>query len=56
MKDVHASSAVRVTLLETGEPLEAQLAGGQLRITIPDSLSAGLPEREAYVFKIAGAQ
>ena len=54
--DVEAPSGVRVTLLETGEAVASSMSGKQLRIRVPDALSARLPVRQAYVFKIAGAQ
>lgn len=54
--EVEAPSGVRVTLLETGEAMSASISGRQLRIRVPDALSASLPAREAYVFKIAGAR
>jgi alpha-L-fucosidase len=56
LDDVEASSAVRVTLLETGQPVEAAMIGRQLRIRVPDSLAATLPARQAYVFKLAGGR
>ena len=55
LEDIEAPSGVRVTLLESGQPLEAARQGSQLRIKIPNSLAASLPAREAYVLKIAGA-
>jgi alpha-L-fucosidase len=55
VEDVEARS-VRVTLLETGQPLRANLRGKQLRIRVPESVAAGLPVRQAYVFKVAGAK
>jgi alpha-L-fucosidase len=54
--DIEAPSGVGVTLLETGTPVEAKLSGKQLRIRVPDGVSARLPARQAYVFKIAGAK
>ena len=54
--DVEAPSGVRVTLLESGQTLSASINGRQLRIQVPDAVSARLPAREAYVFKIAGAR
>ncbi len=54
--DVEAPSGVRVTLLETGTPVDSKLSGKQLRIKVTDSMSARLPVRQAYVFKIAGAK
>jgi alpha-L-fucosidase len=56
LDSVDAPSGVRVTLLESGQPLEAARHGSQLRIQIPDSLAAALPARQAYVLKIAGAR
>jgi alpha-L-fucosidase len=43
----------RVTLLEGGHPLESTRQGKQLRIRIPEALSASLPARQAYVLKLA---
>ena len=45
-------AARRVTLLETGQAVEFRREGGQLRIRVPDGVSAALPERQAYVFKV----
>ena len=56
LDDVEAPSGVRVTLLEGGQTLEAARRGSQLRIRIPDSLTASLPARQAYVLKLAGAR
>ncbi len=50
--DVEAPSGVQVTLLEDGRPVEARLDGRRLHIAAP----VGLPNREAYTFKIAGAR
>ena len=43
----------KVTLLENGAALEASRQGNQLRVRIPEAMSAALPHREAYVLKIA---
>jgi hypothetical protein len=40
-----------VTLLETGQALQATREGKNLRIRVP----ADLPSRDAYVLKLAGA-
>jgi len=55
LSDLPASSGSRVTLLETGRPLEARASGNGLIIRFPDSLSASLPARHAYVLRIEGA-
>jgi alpha-L-fucosidase len=54
--DVQAPDGLRVTLLEGGQAAPARLDGAQLRIAVPDRLAASLPDRQAYVFKIAGAR
>jgi alpha-L-fucosidase len=56
LDDIEVPSSVRVTLLEGGQQLESTRQGNQLRIRIPDSLSASLPVRQAYVLKLAGAK
>jgi alpha-L-fucosidase len=56
LEDIEVPSTVRVTLLEGGQQLESTRQGNQLRIRIPDSLSASLPVRQAYVLKLAGAK
>ncbi len=48
-------TARRVTLLETGQPVEFRREGARLRIRVPDPLAAGLPDRQAYVFKVETA-
>ena len=56
VNDVEAPAGLKVTLLESGQPLQARMDGKKLRIAVPDSVSAALPERQAYTFKIAGAR
>jgi alpha-L-fucosidase len=56
LDDIEAPSGVRVTLLEGGHALESSRQGRQLRIRIPDAVSAGLPARQAYVLKLGGAK
>ena len=56
LDDIETPSGVRVTLLEGGRQLESSRQGKQLRIRIPDAVSAGLPARQAYVLKLAGAR
>jgi alpha-L-fucosidase len=51
--DFESPAAPKVTLLETGQPFQARVDGKKLRIAIPDSIAAALPQREAYTFKIA---
>jgi len=53
---IDAAGAVKVTLLEGGHSLESSKQGKQLRVHVPEALSASLPARQAYVLKIAGAQ
>jgi alpha-L-fucosidase len=48
-------TARRVTLLETGQPLEFRREGARLLIRVPDTLAASLPERQAYAFKVETA-
>jgi alpha-L-fucosidase len=52
VQDIEAPAGARVTLLEGGTPVEARREGGNLRLSIPE----GLPARDAYVFRIAGAR
>jgi len=47
---------VRVTLLEGGQPLDSTMQGKQLRVRVPAAVAAGLPARQAYVLKLAGAK
>ncbi len=54
--DVEAPAGVKVTLLEGGQAMESSMQGKQLRIRIPEGLSASLGQRQAYVFKIVGAR
>jgi len=54
--DVQAPGGARVTLLEGGQNLESAVAGKQLRIHIPEALSANLPARQAYTFKLTGVR
>ena len=56
LDDIDAPSGVRVTLLEDGQVLESSRQGKQLRVRIPEAVSAGLPARQAYVLKLAGAR
>src|SRR5471030_2186546 len=50
--DVEAPAGVKVTLLETGQALQSTRDGKSLRVQVPD----GLPFRQAYVLKLAGAR
>ncbi len=54
--DLEAPAGVRATLLEGGHALETKREGKQLRIQVPAALSASLPARQAYAFKIPGAR
>ena len=54
--DVEAPAGVKVTLLESGQPVQARMDGKKLRIAVPDAVSAALPARQAYTLKIAGAR
>jgi alpha-L-fucosidase len=56
LDDIEAPSGMRVTLLEGGRQLESSRQGKQLRVRIPDAVSAALPARQAYVLKLAGAR
>jgi alpha-L-fucosidase len=56
LEDIEAPSGVRVTLLDGGQQLQSKLQGRQMRITVPDALSASLPASQAYVLKLAGAR
>jgi alpha-L-fucosidase len=56
LDDIDASGGVRVTLVEGGQPLETSHQGKQLRIRIPDQLSASLPQQQAYTLKVQGAR
>jgi alpha-L-fucosidase len=52
LEDIEAPADVRVTVLEGGAPVEARAEGKNLRLRIPEAVAA-LPDRDAYVFKIA---
>jgi alpha-L-fucosidase len=54
LDDLDAPASVRVTLLESGQPLESGRSGRQLRIRVPETVAARLPVRHAYVLKLAG--
>jgi alpha-L-fucosidase len=56
LDNIEAQPGVRVTLLETGAPLQGNQRGKQLRIRVPAAFAAALPVRHAYVLKIAGAR
>jgi alpha-L-fucosidase len=56
LRGIDAAAGVRVTLLEGGQLLESRMENGNLWVTIPDSLSAALPARQAWVLKLAGAK
>jgi alpha-L-fucosidase len=53
---VPASSDVKVTWLETGDPIAARADGDKLVIEQPDSLLGKVPFRQCYVLKIAGVR
>ena len=55
LRGIDAPAGVRATLLETGHPLDSRMDSGNLHVTIPASLSASLPARQAWVLKLAGA-
>ena len=55
IRGVSSSSGVHCTLLDTGDKIEATIERGDLRIRVSERLSAALPARQAYVFKLAGA-
>ncbi len=50
--DIEAPPGARATLLEGSHSLETTREGSRLRIHVPEALSAALPARQAYVFKI----
>src|SRR5471030_191907 len=52
IEDVETAAGVKVTLLETGQALQSTRDGKSLRVQVPD----GLPFRQAYVLKLAGAR
>jgi alpha-L-fucosidase len=56
IEDIEISGTPRVTLLEGGQTLQARRDGKRLRIAVPEAVSAGLPNRQAYTFKISGAR
>ena len=56
LDDIETPSGVKVTLLEGGQELSSTRQGKQLRIRIPETVSAKLPVRQAYVLKLAGAK
>jgi alpha-L-fucosidase len=45
-------AGTKVTLLENGAALESTRQGNNLRVRIPEAMSAALPNREAYVLKV----
>jgi len=49
---IPGTAAAKVTLLENGAALESARQGKQIRVRVPEALSAALPAREAYVLKI----
>jgi alpha-L-fucosidase len=56
IQNAKAPSGVHCTLLEGGGQVDCRITGGDLRIAVPERLSASLPARQAYVFKLAGAR
>jgi alpha-L-fucosidase len=56
LEDIEAPAGVRVTLLETGQPLESSMDGKRLTVRVPESLAASLPFRQGYTLKLAGAR
>jgi len=56
INDIETPGGVKVTMLETGQPLASSRDGANLRIQIPDSMLLDLPPRQAYVLKLAGAK
>jgi alpha-L-fucosidase len=55
LDDLEVPAGARVTLLG-GSEVHAERRGKQLRLRIPESLTASLPVSQAYVFKIAGVK
>jgi hypothetical protein len=51
-----AGSGAKITLLETGDEVRWRAEGNQLRVQLPDALRFKLPERQAYVLKMAGVK
>ncbi len=51
-----AAPGAKITMLETGDELRWRSEGNGVRVDLPDSLRLKLPEREAYVLKMAGVK
>ncbi len=51
-----ASSAAKISLLESGNDLAWHAQGNSVRIQMPDSLRSKMPYREAYVLKMSGVK
>jgi len=56
LEGLTAASGSKITLLETGDPLSFRAEGNQLHISIPAGLRNKLPNRQAYVLKLAGVK
>ncbi len=55
-RDVAAAPDARVTLLETGNPVESRVDGTQLIVKLPLELRWRTPDRPAYVLKMTGVK
>lgn len=54
LESLNARPGARITALESGDELRWRLEGSSLRIEVPAALRSKLPDREAYVLKMAG--
>jgi alpha-L-fucosidase len=54
LNDISTSPNTKVTLLETGDPIEFRAEGKQATVKLPPELRLRLPGRVAYVLKITG--
>jgi hypothetical protein len=51
-----ANAGEKITLLESGDVLRSRARGNRLEIEVPDKLLSRLPDRPAYVIKMAGVK
>jgi alpha-L-fucosidase len=51
-----ANAGEKITLLESGDVLHSRARGDRLEIEVPDKLLCRLPDRPAYVIKMAGVR
>jgi alpha-L-fucosidase len=54
LNDISTSPNTKLTLLETGDPIEFHTEGKQVTMKLPPELRLRLPGRVAYVLKITG--